>query len=68
MRNFLEFLESTHKSIGAVAGEVCIAVTIRRVPGGVRAMRRWVENLRIAADAIEAQADRLEERRKVVGR
>jgi hypothetical protein len=68
MTSLLDALESWHKSIGSVAGEICIALTIRRVPGGVRAMKRWARDLRAMADEIEAAAERLEERKKAIGR
>lgn len=68
MKSFLEALGGWHKSIGSVAGEVCIALTIRRVPGGVRAMQRWARDLRAVADEIEAEAERLQERIRAIGR
>ena len=48
-----KFLENIHKIVGGVAGEVCIAIVIKRVSGGRTTLRRWVSELRRAADLLD---------------
>lgn len=68
MKTTMQFLEGLHKTIGAVAGEICIALTIFKIPGGIRALERWAENLRTAADEIEEYVEQLKQRQNAIGR
>jgi len=52
-------LEFLHKLISSVAGEVCIAIASQRVHGGMSALERWANNLRVAADLVDKMIDKL---------
>ena len=54
-------LEALHKLVGGVAGEICMALTRRRVNGGPNAMREWARRLRQAANAVDRMVDKLTE-------
>jgi hypothetical protein len=55
MKSTQEFLERLHKQLGAIGGEIVIALTIRRITNGRATMQRWAQQLRNAATSIEEQ-------------
>ena len=48
-----DFLERIHREVGAVAGDICLSITLCRVVGGKAAISRWIFVLRHAADELE---------------
>lgn len=48
-----QLLKDVHKLLGAVGGEIAIAIVRRRVHGGKVALEQWAKNLREAAKMIE---------------
>jgi len=48
-----ETLEQIHKTLGAVCGEVCMALTLGRIPGGRSSIRRWKRLTAAALDMLE---------------
>ena len=49
----IELLTAVHKLVGAVAGEVAIALARRRLHGGTETLARWACVLREAAGMLE---------------
>ncbi len=48
-----EALEQIHRTLGAVCGEVCMALTLGRVPGGRSTIKRWKRLTASALDMLE---------------
>ena len=46
-------LERLHKILGSVCGQICIALTIRRVAGGEMTIRHWTQLTRQALEILE---------------
>lgn len=46
-------LEKLHRILGAVCGQICIALTIRRVAGGELTLRHWTQLTRQALEILE---------------
>ena len=46
-------LERVHKEVGAVAGDICMSLTLGRVIGGKAAISRWIFVLRSTANELE---------------
>jgi len=43
-------LDELHKELSAICGEICWALTLRRIVGGKTAIKRWARVLKTCAD------------------